>query len=68
MSVGKGTSHFPIFHTSTEHYAELNTNRSISTHEENAMLSNLIKILEVATAVISAAKIVTQAVNAAKGN
>ena len=32
------------------------------------MLSRLIKILEVATAVISAAKIVTQAVNAAKGN
>jgi hypothetical protein len=32
------------------------------------MLSQLIKILEVATAVISAAKIVTQAVNAAKGN
>lgn len=68
MSVGKGTSHFPIFHTITEHYAELNTNRSISTPEENAMLSNLIKILEVATAVISATKIVTQAVNAAKGN
>jgi hypothetical protein len=66
--VGKSTSHFPIFHTSSEHYAELNTNRSISTREENAMLSQLIKILEVATAVISAAKIVTQAVNAAKGN
>jgi len=46
----------------------LRTHPSRATHEERTMLSKLIKVLEVATVVINAAKMITDAVTAAKSH